>query len=152
MPFISMCVAINRNIGICMKKNHRHTILLYYAKFIFASNVYDNASQYNNHTDCISTQASFSLHHAKIVYLRPICSMFLSPYTSIPNAYHTTGTAINLALSYSIACARSIYYRHASLFCAAIYCADNNGRAIISPQVSATQIIYNSERRDFFLA
>ena len=133
-------------------QSRRHTILLYYAKFIFASNIYDNASQYNNHTDCIPTLTSFSLHHAKIVYRPLICSMSLSPYMSIPNAYHTTGTAINLALSYSIACARGIYYHHASLFCAVIYCADNNGRAIISPQVSASQIIYNSERCDFFLA
>lgn len=128
-------------------QSRRHTILLYYAKFIFASNIYDNASQYNNHTDCIPTLTSFSLHHAKIVYRPLICSMSLSPYMSIPNAYHTTGTAINLALSYSIACARGIYYHHASLFCAVIYCADNNGRAIISPPGLASQIIYK-----FFLA
>ena len=128
-------------------QSRRHTILLYYAKFIFASNIYDNASQYNNHTDCIPTLTSFSLHHAKIVYLRPICSMSLSPYTSIPNAYHTTGTAINLALSYSIMYALGIYYRHASLFCAVIYCADNNDRAILSPPGLANPIIYI-----FFLA
>lgn len=128
-------------------QSRRHTLLLYYVKFIFASNIYDNASQYNNHTDCISTLTSFSLHHAKIVYLRPICSMSLSPYTSIPSAYHATGTVINLALSYLIACARGIYYRLASLSYAVIYCADNSDRAIISPQVSASQIIYI-----FFLA
>ena len=128
-------------------QSRRHTILLYYAKFIFASNIYDNASQYNNHTDCNPTLTSFSLHHAKTVYLRPICSMSLSPYMSIPNAYHTTGTATNLALPYLIACARGIYYRHVSLVCAVIYCVDNSDRAIISPQVSASQIIYK-----FFLA
>ena len=128
-------------------QSRRHTILLYYAKFIFASNIYDVAPLYNNHTDYIPTQASFSLHHAKIAYRPLICSMSLSPYMSIPNAYHTTGTAINLALSYSIACARGIYYRHVSLVCAVIYCVDNSDRAIISPQVSASQIIYK-----FFLA
>ena len=133
-------------------QSRRHTILLYYVKFIFASNIYDNATLYNNHTDYIPTQASFSLHHAKIAYRPPIYSMFLSPYMLIPSAYHATGTVINLALSYSIMYALGIYYHHASLFCAAIYCADNNGRAIISPQVSASQIIYNSERCDFFLA
>jgi len=130
-----------------MRKSRRHTILLYYVKFIFASNIYDTATLYNNHTDYIPTQASFSLHHVKIVYLLPICSTSLSPYMSIPNAYHTTGTAINLALSYSIMYAPGIYYRLASLFCAVIYCADNSGRAIISPQVSASQVIYK-----FFLA
>ena len=133
-------------------QSRRHTILLYYVKFIFASNIYDNASQYNNHTDCISTLTSFSLHHAKIAYRPPIYSMFLSPYMLIPSAYHATGTVINLALSYSIMYALGIYYRPASLVCAVIYCADNNDRAIISPQVSASQIIYNSERCDFFLA
>lgn len=135
-----------------MKKSHRHTPLLYYVKFIFASNIYDVSPLYNNHMDYIPTQASFSLHHAKIAYRPLIYSMSLSPYMLIPSAYHATGTAINLALSYSIICALDIYYRHATLFCAVIYCADNNGRATISPQVSATQIIYNSERYDFFLA
>lgn len=125
-----------------MKKVFRHTPLLYYAKFIFASNIYDIAPLYNNHMDCIPTPTSFSLHRAKIVYLLPICSTSLSPYMSIPNAYHATGTVINLALSYSIMYALGIYYRHASLFCAVIYCADNNDRAIFSPQVSASQIIY----------
>lgn len=133
-------------------QSRRHTILLYYAKFIFASNIYDTATLYNNHTDYIPTQASFSLHHAKIVYLLPIYSMSLSPYMSIPSAYHATGTAINLALSYSIMYALGIYYRHASLVCAVIYCADNSDRAIISPPGLASQIIYNSERRVFFLA
>ena len=130
-----------------MRKSRHHTILLYYAKFIFASNIYDVAPLYNNHMDYIPTQASFSLHHAKIAYRPLICSMSLSPYMSIPSAYHATGTVINLALSYSIACARSIYYRHASLFCAAIYCADNNDRAILSPPGLANPIIYI-----FFLA
>lgn len=130
-----------------MKKSHRHTPLLYYVKFIFASNIYDTAPQYNNHTDYSPTQASFSLHHAKTVYLRPICSMSLSPYMSIPNAYHTTGTAINLALSYSIMYAPGIYYRLASLFCAVIYCADNSGRAIFFPPGLANPTIYI-----FFLA
>ena len=130
-----------------MKKSHRHTILLYYAKFIFASNIYDNASQYNNHTDCISTLTSFSLHHAKIAYRPPIYSMSLSPYMLIPNAYHTTGTAINPALSYSIMYAPGIYYRLASLFCAVIYCADNSDRAIFSPPGLANPTIYI-----FFLA
>lgn len=130
-----------------MRKSRRHTILLYYVKFIFASNIYDTATLYNNHTDCIPTLTSFSLHHVKIAYRLPIYSMFLSPYMSIPNAYHTTGTATNLALSYLIACAPGIYYRLASLFCAVIYCADNSGRAIISPPGLASQIIYK-----FFLA
>ena len=130
-----------------MKKDFRHTLLLYYAKFIFASNIYDVAPLYNNHTDYIPTQASFSLHHAKIAYRPLICSMSLSPYMSIPSAYHATGTVINLALSYSIMYALGIYYRHASLFCAAIYCADNNDRAILSPPGLANPIIYI-----FFLA
>ena len=135
-----------------MRKSRRHTILLYYANFIFASNIYDTATLYNNHTDYIPTQASFSLHHVKIAYRPPIYSMFLSPYMLIPNAYHTTGTAINPALSYSIMYALGIYYHHASLFCAVIYCADNNGLAMLSPPGLANPIIYNSERRDFFLA
>lgn len=130
-----------------MKKDFRHTPLLYYAKFIFASNIYDAAPQHNNHMDYIPTQASFSLRHAKIAYHSLIFSMFLSPYMLIPNAYHTTGTAINPALSYSIMYALGIYYRHATLFCEVIYCADNNGLAILSPPGLATQIIYK-----FFLA
>lgn len=130
-----------------MRKSRHHTILLYYAKIIFASNIYDVAPLYNNHTDYIPTQASFSLHHAKIAYRPLIYSMSLSPYMSIPSAYHATGTVINLALSYSIMYALGIYYRHASLFCAAIYCADNNDRAILSPPGLANPIIYI-----FFLA
>ena len=130
-----------------MKKDFRHTPLLYYAKFIFASNIYDAAPQHNNHMDYIPTQASFSLRHAKIAYRPLIYSMSLSPYMLIPSAYHTTGTAINPALSYSIMYAMGIYYRHATLFYAVIYCADNNGLAILSPPGLATQIIYK-----FFLA